>query len=69
VVSPNLDSCASYLRFSEMRARLDPTLDPTDEKGVEEEIVLDEFEEETAHGIEGEEFEVDDAIAIDEKSD
>ena len=52
-----------------MRARLDPTLDPTDEKGVEEEIVLDEFEEETAHGIEGEEFEVDDAIAIDEKSD
>ena len=59
------DSCASYLRFSEMRARLDPT----DEKGVEEEIVLDEFEEETAHGIEGEEFEVDDAIAIDEKSD
>ena len=65
MVSPNLDSCASYLRFSEMRARLDPT----DEKGVEEEIVLDEFEEETAHGIEGEEFEVDDAIAIDEKSD
>ena len=48
-----------------MRARLDPT----DEKGVEEEIVLDEFEEETAHDIEGEEFEVDDAISIDEKSD
>lgn len=60
-----IHACLSYLRFSEMRARLDPT----DEKGVEEEIVLDEFEEGTAHGIEGEEFEVDDAISIDEKSD
>jgi len=59
---PDLKDSVSRDMVAEMRARLDSSY----EKG--EEIVLDEFEEST-HGLEGEEFEVEEAIALEEKSD
>lgn len=54
-----------YLSFdwynTEMRVRLESS------EGKGEEIILDELD--NSHGMEGEEFEVEEAIALEEKTD